>query len=135
MKRRPSTKSNSVRARIAIQYQVQPRGCCRPSYSSLSAFANSRRSFILIIAGLMTGLLLGAMDENHRRYRWSDHNLRPGGTEPLRMGIQRLHPRLRPIAFPIFGKLSDLYGRRRFFILGLLQSSWQGPSPRAPLRT
>ena len=36
------------------------------------------------------------------------------------MGVGKAYILTQTVAMPIFGKLSDLYGRRRFFVLGLI---------------
>jgi MFS family permease len=79
----------------------------------------SRRSFILIIAGLMTGLLLGAMDQTIVATAGPTIISDLGGLS-VYAWVFSAYILTQTVAMPIFGKLSDLYGRRRFFILGLV---------------
>jgi EmrB/QacA subfamily drug resistance transporter len=90
-----------------------------PSVSSATAHAIPRRNFILIIAGLMTGLLLGAMDQTIVATAGPTIISDLGGLN-LYAWVFSAYILTQTVAMPIFGKLSDLYGRRRFFILGLV---------------
>ena len=67
----------------------------------------------------MTGLLLGAMDQTIVATAGPTIISDLGGLS-LYAWVFSAYILAQTIAFPIFGKLSDLYGRRRFFILGLL---------------
>ena len=78
-----------------------------------------RRNFILIIAGLMTGLLLGAMDQTIVATAGPTIISDLGGLN-LYAWVFSAYILAQTVAMPIFGKLSDLYGRRRFFVLGLV---------------
>src|SRR5580698_9404613 len=79
----------------------------------------SRRSFVLIIAGLMMGLLLGAMDQTIVATAGPTIISDLGGLN-LYAWVFSAYILTQTVAMPIFGKLSDLYGRRRFFVLGLI---------------
>src|SRR5271163_3511195 len=79
----------------------------------------SRRTFILIIGGLMTGLLLGALDQTIVATAGPTIISDLGGLS-LYAWVFSAYILAQTVAMPIFGKLSDLYGRRRFFILGLV---------------
>jgi EmrB/QacA subfamily drug resistance transporter len=78
-----------------------------------------RRNFILIIGGLMTGLLLGAMDQTIVATAGPTIISDLGGLN-LYAWVFSAYILTQTVAMPIFGKLSDLYGRRRFFVLGLV---------------
>jgi EmrB/QacA subfamily drug resistance transporter len=78
-----------------------------------------RRNFILIIAGLMTGLLLGALDQTIVATAGPTIISDLGGLN-LYAWVFSAYILTQTVAMPIFGKLSDLYGRRRFFVLGLI---------------
>jgi EmrB/QacA subfamily drug resistance transporter len=78
-----------------------------------------RRNFFLIIGGLMTGLLLGAMDQTIVATAGPTIISDLGGLN-LYAWVFSAYILTQTVAMPIFGKLSDLYGRRRFFILGLV---------------
>jgi EmrB/QacA subfamily drug resistance transporter len=79
----------------------------------------SRRSVVLIIAGLMTGLLLGAMDQTIVATAGPTIIADLGGLS-LYAWVFSAYILTQTVAMPIFGKLSDLYGRKRFFFIGLL---------------
>lgn len=81
--------------------------------------AVSRRKFILIIAGLVTGLLLGALDQTIVATAGPTIISDLGGLN-LYAWVFSAYILAQTVAMPIFGKLSDLYGRRRFFVLGLI---------------
>ncbi len=94
-----------------------------PSAASLTAEPlaeglRSRRNFVLIIAGLMTGLLLGAMDNTIVATAGPTIISDLGGLS-LYAWVFSAYILTQTVAMPVFGKLSDLYGRKRFFLLGL----------------
>jgi EmrB/QacA subfamily drug resistance transporter len=78
----------------------------------------SRRSIVLIIGGLMTGLLLGAMDQTIVATAGPTIIADLGGLS-LYAWVFSAYILTQTVAMPIFGKLSDLYGRKRFFFIGL----------------
>ncbi len=78
-----------------------------------------RRNFVLIIAGLMTGLLLGALDQTIVATAGPTIISDLGGLN-VYAWVFSAYILTQTVAMPIFGKLSDLYGRRRFFVLGLV---------------
>jgi len=92
--------------------QPAPAGVVGPTH------AIPRRNFILIIGGLMTGLLLGAIDQTIVATAGPTIISDLGGLN-LYAWVFSAYILTQTVAMPIFGKLSDLYGRRRFFILGL----------------
>jgi EmrB/QacA subfamily drug resistance transporter len=67
----------------------------------------------------MTGLLLGAMDQTIVATAGPTIISDLGGLS-LYAWVFSAYILTQTVAMPIFGKLSDLYGRRRFFILGLV---------------
>jgi len=77
------------------------------------------RNIVLIVAGLMTGMLLGAIDQTIVATAGptiiSDF---PGGLS-LYAWVFSAYILTQTVSMPIFGKLSDLYGRKKFFLLGL----------------
>ncbi len=79
----------------------------------------SRRSLILIIGGLLTGLLLGALDQTIVATAGPTIISELGGLS-VYAWVFSAYILTQTVSMPIFGKLSDLYGRRRFFVLGLL---------------
>jgi EmrB/QacA subfamily drug resistance transporter len=80
--------------------------------------APPRRTTLLIVAGLMTGLLLGAMDQTIVATAGPTIIADLGGLS-VYAWVFSAYILTQTVSMPIFGKLSDLYGRRRFFILGL----------------
>jgi EmrB/QacA subfamily drug resistance transporter len=77
------------------------------------------RTLALVVAGLMTGMLLGAMDQTIVATAGPTIISDLGGLS-LYAWVFSAYILAQTVSMPIFGKLSDLYGRRRFFILGLL---------------
>src|SRR5580704_3863534 len=67
----------------------------------------------------MMGLLLGAMDQTIVATAGPTIISDLGGLN-LYAWVFSAYILTQTVAMPIFGKLSDLYGRRRFFLLGLL---------------
>jgi EmrB/QacA subfamily drug resistance transporter len=79
----------------------------------------SRRNSILIIGGLLTGMLLAALDQTIVATAGPTIISDLGGLS-LYAWVFSAYILTQTVALPIFGKLSDLYGRRRFFVLGLV---------------
>ena len=77
------------------------------------------RNVVLILAGLMTGMLLGAIDNTIVA------TAAPTIISELPRGLSlyawvfSAYILTQTVSMPIFGKLSDLYGRKKFFLLGL----------------
>ena len=78
----------------------------------------SRRTTLLIIGGLLTGLLLSALDQTIVATAGPTIISDLGGLS-LYAWVFSAYILTQTVALPIFGKLSDLYGRRKFFVLGL----------------
>jgi len=78
----------------------------------------SRRTSLLIIGGLLTGLLLSALDQTIVATAGPTIISDLGGLS-LYAWVFSAYILTQTVALPIFGKLSDLYGRRKFFVLGL----------------
>ncbi len=78
----------------------------------------SQRRLVLIVAGVMLGMLLSAIDQTV-----------VGTAMPLVIaelnGLEHYawvftgYMLASTVSIPIYGKLSDIYGRRRFFLLGM----------------
>jgi len=89
---------------------------------AVGAFSQSmppRRTTILIIGGLLTGLLLSALDQTIVATAGPTIISDLGGLS-LYAWVFSAYILTQTVALPIFGKLSDLYGRRKFFVLGLV---------------
>ena len=95
------------------------------SAESMSGSANgnangfSRRTLVLIVAGLLTGLLLGALDQTIVATAGPTIISDLGGLS-VYAWVFSAYILTQTVSMPIFAKLSDLYGRRRFLILGTL---------------
>jgi EmrB/QacA subfamily drug resistance transporter len=93
-----------------------------PSQTVASEFATKlppKRDLILIISGLMTGLLLGAIDQTIVATAGPTIIADLSGLSAYAW-VFSAYILAQTVAMPVFGKLSDLYGRKRFFLLGLV---------------
>jgi len=80
--------------------------------------APTRRTTVIIIGGLLTGMLLAALDQTIVATAGPTIISDLGGLS-LYAWVFSAYILAQTVALPIFGKLSDLYGRRKFFVLGL----------------
>ena len=78
-----------------------------------------RRTIALVLGGLLTGLLLGFMDVTIVATAGPTIISELGGLS-LYAWVFSSFVIVQTIVIPIFGKLSDLYGRKRFFLVGLV---------------
>ncbi len=78
-----------------------------------------RRTVALILGGLLTGLLLGFMDVTIVATAGPTIISDLGGLS-LYAWVFSAFIIVQAIVIPIFGKLSDVYGRKRFFLSGLV---------------
>jgi EmrB/QacA subfamily drug resistance transporter len=78
-----------------------------------------RRTVALILVGLLTGLLLGFMDLTIVATAGPTIIADLGGLS-LYAWVFSSFVIVQTVVIPIFGKLSDIYGRKRFFLLGLV---------------
>ncbi len=78
-----------------------------------------KRDLVLIIGGLMTGLLLGAIDQTIVATAGPTIIADLSGLS-VYAWVFSAYILAQTVAMPVFGKLSDLYGRKRFFLLGLV---------------
>ena len=78
-----------------------------------------RRTLILVVAGLLTGLLLGALDQTIVATAGPTIIADLGGLS-VYAWVFSAYILTQTVSMPIFAKLSDLYGRRRFLILGTI---------------
>ncbi len=79
----------------------------------------SRRTTLLIVSGLLTGLLLAALDQTIVATAGPTIISDLGGLS-LYAWVFSAYILTQTVMLPVFGKLSDLYGRRKFLVLGLL---------------
>ncbi len=78
-----------------------------------------RRIVVFILVGLITGLLLGALDQTIVATAGGVIIADLGGLS-LYAWVFSAYILTQTVSIPVFGKLSDLYGRRRFLILGTI---------------
>lgn len=78
--------------------------------------AESKVSFV--VAGLLLGILMGAMDNTIVSASMPTIVGELGGLDKF-IWVTSAYLVATMASMPIFGKLSDMYGRKRFFILGL----------------
>src|SRR5467141_2940491 len=79
----------------------------------------SRRTVTLILAGLLAGLLLGFMDVTIVSTAGPTIVAELGGLS-LYAWVFSAFLIVQTVTIPIFGKLSDLYGRKKLFLLGVV---------------
>ena len=78
-----------------------------------------RRTLVLITAGLLLGLLVGALDQTIVATAGPTIIKDLQGFD-LYPWVFSSYILTQTVSMPIFGKLSDLYGRRKFLVLGLV---------------
>lgn len=89
------------------------------SHLATGETAPSRRTVTLILAGLLAGLLLGFMDVTIVSTAGPTIIAELGGLS-LYTWVFSAFLIVQTVTIPIFGKLSDLYGRKRLFLLGIV---------------
>lgn len=72
----------------------------------------------LVVLGLLLGLFMSALDQTIVSTAMTTIIKKLGGFEHF-IWVYSAYMIAMVVATPIFGKLSDMYGRRRFFLLGL----------------
>ncbi|AJY74427.1 MDR family MFS transporter [Paenibacillus beijingensis] len=77
------------------------------------------RNMRFVIAGLMLGILMAAMDNTIVTTAMGTIVSRLGGMEEF-VWVTSAYMVALVAGTPIFGKLSDMYGRKRFFVFGLI---------------
>src|SRR2546422_2932561 len=80
---------------------------------------HSRRTVTLILAGVLAGLLLAFMDVTIVSTAGPTIVSELGGLN-LYAWVFSAFLIVQVVTIPIFGKLSDLYGRKRLFLLGVV---------------
>jgi EmrB/QacA subfamily drug resistance transporter len=84
-----------------------------------STTALPRRTVALLIGGLLTGLLLGALDQTIVATAGPTIISDLGGLS-LYAWVFSAYILTQTVSMPLFAKLSDLYGRRKFLVLGTM---------------
>lgn len=78
----------------------------------------SKSNTKLVVAGLMLGLFMASLDQTIVSTAMATIIKQLGGFEFF-IWVYSAYMIAMVVSTPIFGKLSDMYGRRRFFLLGL----------------
>jgi EmrB/QacA subfamily drug resistance transporter len=73
----------------------------------------------LVVAGLLLGLFMAALDQTIVSTAMTTIIKKLGGLESF-IWVYSAYMITMVVSTPIFGKLSDMYGRKRFFLMGLL---------------
>jgi EmrB/QacA subfamily drug resistance transporter len=73
----------------------------------------------LVVAGLLLGLFMAALDQTIVSTAMTTIIEKLGGFESF-IWVYSAYMIAMVVATPIFGKLSDMYGRKRFFLMGLV---------------
>ncbi len=77
-----------------------------------------RSSVRLVVAGLLLGLFMSALDQTIVSTAMTKIIERLGGLDKFTW-VYSAYMIAMVVATPIFGKLSDMFGRKRFFLLGI----------------
>ncbi len=93
----------------------------------------SQKRLVLVLAGIMLGMSLGALDQTVVGTAMPRVIAELNGMEHYAW-VFAAYMLASTVMIPIYGKLSDIYGRRPFFLGGmllfLLGSALSGASPR-----
>ncbi len=73
----------------------------------------------LVVAGLMLGLFMAALDQTIVSTAMTTIIKKLGGLESF-IWVYSAYMIAMVVSTPIFGKLSDMYGRKRYFLMGLV---------------
>ncbi|BBI35054.1 MDR family MFS transporter [Cohnella abietis] len=73
----------------------------------------------LVVAGLLLGLFMAALDQTIVSTAMTTIIKKLGGFESF-IWVYSAYMIAMVVSTPIFGKLSDMYGRKRFFLMGLV---------------
>ena len=80
---------------------------------------NDQKNQKFIVAGLLLGILMSAMDNTIVATAMGTIVSDLGGFDKF-VWVTSAYMVATMASMPIFGKLSDMYGRKRFFIFGLI---------------
>lgn len=78
-----------------------------------------KKNMGLVIAGLLLGILMASMDNTIVATAMGDIVGKLGGLDKF-VWVTSAYMVAEMAGMPIFGKLSDMYGRKRFFIFGII---------------
>src|SRR5881396_3824200 len=108
-----------IDADVKGRTRVEPSGPSSEEGLATTETGHSRRTVTLILAGLLAGLLLGFMDVTIVSTAGPTIISELGGLS-LYAWVFSAFLIVQTVTIPIFGKLSDLYGRKRLFLLGVV---------------
>lgn len=80
--------------------------------------SESRKTFSFVLAGLMLGIFISSMDQTVVSTAMGTIVADLGGLNQF-VWVTSAYLVTEMAGMPIFGKLSDMYGRKRFFVFGL----------------
>jgi EmrB/QacA subfamily drug resistance transporter len=80
---------------------------------------SKKRNLTLIVVGLMLAILISAMDNTIVATAMGTIIAHLGGLDKL-VWVTSAYMVTEMAGMPIFGKLSDMYGRKRFFVFGII---------------
>jgi MFS family permease len=90
----------------------------RPAADAGAAVGPSHREIVTILGGLMIGMFLAALDQTIVAT-----SIRTIGDDPHGLSLQAwvttAYLLTSTITTPLYGKLSDLYGRKPFYLLAI----------------
>ena len=98
---------------------MEPTSSQSPANPEFATKLPPKKDLVLIVAGLMTGLLLGAIDQTIVATAGPTIIADLKGLN-VYAWVFSAYILTQTVAMPVFGKLSDLYGRKKFFLLGLV---------------
>src|ERR1700734_3273310 len=78
-----------------------------------------QRNLSLVIGGLLLGILMASMDNTIVSTAMGNIVGELGGMDKF-VWVTSAYMVAEMAGMPIFGKLSDMYGRKRFFIFGII---------------
>ncbi|MBO9610321.1 MAG: MFS transporter [Paenibacillaceae bacterium] len=78
-----------------------------------------RSNIKLVVAGLLLGLFMAALDQTIVSTAMTTIIKKLGGLESF-IWVYSAYMIAMVVSTPIFGKLSDMFGRKRFFLMGLM---------------
>src|SRR5256886_12441697 len=112
--------------------RMEPSGPIPERGLAAAEMSHCRRAVTLILAGLLAGLLLAFMDVAIVSTAGPTIISELGGLS-LYAWVFSAFLIVQVVTIPIFGKLSDLYGRKRLFLLGVVVfMAGSAPSRAAP---
>src|SRR6478752_5813730 len=85
----------------------------------LSTMVARKNSIGLVLAGLLLSILMASMDNTIVATAMGDIVGKLGGLDKF-VWVTSAYMVAEMAGMPIFGKLSDMYGRKKFFVFGII---------------